>query len=81
MAGEPVWTVVFHVNGTAVVARVRKDLVGLVEGLALRGPPPRIAEVHRMAIELAGKRELPSPSYRSVRRIIQRLDRGLPGCR
>lgn len=62
---------------TAGGRRVPKELVELVEGLALRRPPPRIAEVHRTAVDLAAQRGLPAPSYQSVRRIIERLDRGL----
>ena len=52
-------------------------LVALVEGWALRRPPPRIAEVHREAVRVAIERGWPPPSYPVVRRIIAGLDRGL----
>jgi putative transposase len=57
--------------------RIPAELVELVEGLALRRPPPRIAEVHRKISEVAQGRGLRAPSYQSVRRIIRSLDRGL----
>jgi putative transposase len=57
--------------------RMPAELVGLVEGWALRRPPPRIAEVHREAVRVALERGWPPPSYPVVRRIIAGLDRGL----
>ena len=53
------------------------ELVALVEGWALRRPPPRIAEVHREAVRVALEQGWPPPSYPVVRRIIAGLDRGL----
>ena len=53
------------------------ELVALVEGWALRRPPPRIAEVHREAVQVALEQGWPAPSYPVVRRIIAGLDRGL----
>ena len=32
------------------------ELVNLIEGMALRRPPPKIAEVHREAARIAGER-------------------------
>jgi len=57
--------------------RIPTQVVELVEGLALRRPPPRIAEVHRTVEVIAAAQGWPSPSYQSVRRIIQGLDGGL----
>lgn len=57
--------------------RIAAELVELIEGLTLRRPPPQIAQVHRQVAEVAAGRGLPAPSYQSVRRVIQRLDRGL----
>ena len=57
--------------------RIAAELVELIEGLALRRPPPQIAQVHRKVAEVAAERGLLAPSYQSVRRVIQRLDRGL----
>ncbi len=49
----------------------------LIEGLALRRPPPQMAEVHRAVVKIAGEKGWPTPSYWVVRRIIGGLDRGL----
>ena len=57
--------------------RIPAQVVQVVEGLALRRPPPRIAEVHRAVTTIATAQGWPTPSYQSVRRIIQGLDRGL----
>ena len=57
--------------------RIPTEVVELVEGLALRRPPPRIAEVHRAVEVIAAAQGWPAPSYQSVRRIIPGLDRGL----
>ena len=53
------------------------ELVAIVEGLALRRPPPKVAEVHREAVRVAGERGWPAPSYAVTRRIVLGLDRGL----
>ena len=53
------------------------DLVNLIEGMALRRPPPKIAQVHREAVRIAEERGWPAPSYPVVYRIIAGLDRGL----
>ena len=57
--------------------RMPPELVGLVEGLALRRPPPKAAQVHREVARVATERGWPVPSYPVVRRIIAGLDRGL----
>ena len=57
--------------------RMPSELRDLVEGLALRRPPPRVAEVHRAASAAAVEQGWPVPSYEVVRRIIRRLDPGL----
>ena len=49
----------------------------LIEGMALRRPPPRAAEVHRAVTAIAAEKGWPAPSYPVVRRIIAGLDRGL----
>ncbi len=53
------------------------ELHDLLEGLALRRPPPRIVEVHRAAVAAAAEHGRPAPSYEVVRRIIHDLDPGL----
>ena len=57
--------------------RLPGELIELIEGLALRRPPPRVAEVHRAVTKIAGDRGWRAPSYQSVRRIVQGLDHGL----
>ena len=49
----------------------------MTEGLALRRPPPRIAEVHRAVCDIAIAQGWAAPSYDVVRRVIDRLDPGL----
>ena len=49
----------------------------LIEGMVLRRPPPKIAQVHREAGRIAGEWGWPAPSYPVVYRIIVGLDRGL----
>ncbi|GGM17180.1 Mu transposase C-terminal domain-containing protein [Nakamurella endophytica] len=81
------WLAAYRAAGAVGLSRVGRadrggrrlpaELVQLVEGLALRRPPPRIAEVHRRVVEIANERALTPPSYQSVRRIVQGLDRGL----
>jgi len=57
--------------------RIPVDLVTLIEGLALRRPPPKIAQVHREAIRIAEEKGWSAPSYPVVYRIVADLDRGL----
>ena len=45
--------------------------------MALRSPPPKVAEVHRAVNGIAVERGWPPVSYPVVRRIIAGLDRGL----
>ncbi len=81
------WLAVYRSEGSAGLFRATRsdrdghripaELRELVEGLALRRPPPRVAEVHRVASAVAVQHGWPVPSYEVVRRIIRRLDRGL----
>ena len=67
-------------SGRSDRARRRRtpvELVNLIEGMALRRPPPKIAQVHREAVRIAEERGWPAPSYPVVYRIITGLDRGL----
>jgi putative transposase len=57
--------------------RIPPELRELIEGLALRRPPPKAAEVHRAAAKIAQDRGWPTPSYQIVRRIVLGLNRGL----
>jgi len=57
--------------------RMPREMRELIEGMALRRPPPRVAEVYRAVGRIAADRGWPAPSYTVVRRIIVDLDRGL----
>lgn len=57
--------------------RMPPEMLELIEGLALRRPPPRIVEVHRAVTKVASERGWPVPSYAVVRLIVLGLDRGL----
>jgi len=57
--------------------RIPVELVTLIEGLALRRPPPKIAQVHREAVRIAAEKGWSAPSYPVVYRIVADLDRGL----
>ena len=57
--------------------RIPVELVTLIEGLALRRPPPKIAQVHREAVRIAEEKGWSAPSYPVVYRIVADLDRGL----
>ena len=51
-----------------------KELVELIEGMALLKPPPSIATIHRRITGLAGERGWRAPSYGSVRSIVGGID-------
>ena len=53
------------------------ELVALIEGLALRQPPPSTAAVHRQAAAVAAGQGWPVPSYATVYDIVSHLDPGL----
>ncbi|GEM_PF-269905 len=51
-----------------------KELVELIEGMALLKPPPSIATIHRRIAGLASERGWRAPSYGSVRSIVGGID-------
>jgi putative transposase len=57
--------------------RVALDVQQLIEGLALRKPPPTVAAVHRQVCAAAQQNGWPQPSYATVYSIIRGLDPGL----
>lgn len=57
--------------------RIQPELVALIEGLALRRPPPRITTIHRRAGEVAAARGWAAPAYATVHAIVTSLDPGL----
>ncbi len=81
------WLAAYRAEGSAGLTRSRRadrgsprmpdELVELTEGLALRRPPPKIAQIYRQVAELAERRGVTAPSYYAVRRIVRGLDPGL----
>ena len=57
--------------------RTPPELVALIEGLALRKPPPSLADVCRQVALVAVERGLHPPSYTTVRSVVAALDPGL----
>ena len=57
--------------------RTTPELVQLIEGLALRRPPPPVAHVHRRAAEVARSHGWPAVSYATVYSIVRAIDPGL----
>jgi putative transposase len=49
----------------------------LIEGLALRKPPPTVALVHRQVREVARRNGWPVPNYQRVYRVVKQLDPAL----
>jgi putative transposase len=57
--------------------RLHPELTQVIEGLALRKPPPTVAFVHRQVRDVALRHGWPVPPYSSVYRVVKRLDPGL----
>ena len=57
--------------------RLPADLTRLIEGLALRRPPPTVATIHRTVGEVARERGWRVPSYDCVHDIVRTLDPAL----
>ena len=53
------------------------ELKQLIEGLALRTPPPTVALVHRQVRDVALRNGWPVPNYRRVYRVVKHLDPAL----
>jgi putative transposase len=53
------------------------ELVQLVEGLALRKPPPSATTIHRQVAAIAQEHDWPVPSYSTVYALMRQLDPGL----
>ncbi len=70
------WLAAYRAGGLAALARrprsdrrtrrMPPELQLLIEGLALRRPPPTIATVHRQAAEVAQTQGWPVPGYAAV---------------
>jgi hypothetical protein len=50
------------------------ELQLLIEGLALRRPPPTVATVHRQAAEVARQQGWPVPGYAAVYDVVRGID-------
>ena len=57
--------------------RIDPRLVTLIEGLALRKPPPTLANLHRDVCAFAAEQGWLAPSYSTVRSVVADLDPGL----
>ena len=88
------WLAQYRRDGLAGLARRRRrdrgqphglppELTQIIEGLALRKPPPTVALVHRQVREVARHNGWPVPNYHRVYRIVKQLDPALrhPGPR
>ena len=64
-------------SGQGPAHRLPDELLEVIEGMALRRPPPHAAEVHRAAVKIAAEQGWQAPSYTVVREVIAGLDRGL----
>jgi putative transposase len=53
--------------------RLHPELTPVIEGLALRTPPPTVAFVHRQVRDVALRHGWPVPPYSSVYRVVKRL--------
>lgn len=91
-AGVPIrtarrWLAAYRAGGPAALEpaarrdrgqrRIDPVLVQLVEGLALRRPPPTAAHIHRHVVAVAASRGMTAPSCTTVREIVAELDAGL----
>src|ERR671911_1411713 len=56
---------------------MRDELVMLIEGLALRRPPPTVASIHRQALDVAEREGWPPLTYATVCSIVTALDPAL----
>ena len=82
------WLAQYRGHGLAGLARrTRRDrghphglppeLTQMIEGLALRTPPPTVALVHRHVRDVALRNGWPIPNYKRVYRVIKHLDPAL----
>ena len=78
------WVAQYRHAGLAGLARCARSDQGsprtlspeirqVIEGLALRKPPPTVAFVHRQACEVARQQDWKAPTYHGVYRVVQQL--------
>jgi putative transposase len=78
------WLAAYRAGGLAALARrprsdrgtrrMPPELQLLIEGLALRRPPPTIATVHRQAAQVARAQGWPVPGYAAVYDVVTSID-------
>ncbi len=78
------WLAAYRTGGLAALAlrprsdrgtrRLPPELQLLIEGLALRRPPPTIATVHRQAGEVAREQGWPVPGYAAVYDVVRSIN-------
>jgi putative transposase len=78
------WLAKYRASGLSGLARSARsdtgrrklaaEVVGLIEGMALRKPQPSVAAIYRRVAAVARDHGWPSPSYGSVYSIVHRLD-------
>ncbi len=78
------WLAAYRTGGLAALARrprsdrgtrrMPPELQVLIEGLALRRPPPTVATVHRQAAGVAREQGWPVPGYAAVYDLVQSID-------
>ena len=66
-----------HPRADTGVRRTATETVAFIERLALTRPRPSLATLHRLAVTDAQQRDVPAPSYSTVRGIVQALDPAL----
>jgi putative transposase len=81
------WAARYRADGLAGLARCERadrgarrfpaELQPLIEGLALKRPPPTVATIHRDVIAVAKEHGWPLPSYATVHDIVRHLDPAL----
>jgi putative transposase len=82
------WLAQYRRDGLAGLARrgrrdrghqrgLRPELKEIIEGLALRKPPPTVALVHRQVRDVSLRNGWPVPNYQRVYRVVKRLDPAL----
>jgi putative transposase len=82
------WLALYHEHGLAGLVRhprndrglhrrLMPEVKALIEGLALRSPPPTAAFVHRQCTSIAVERGWKPPSYRAVYDAIMAMDPAL----
>ncbi|GGM09474.1 Mu transposase C-terminal domain-containing protein [Nakamurella endophytica] len=81
------WLAGYQAGGAAALSRAGRadrggrrfpaELVQLVEGMALRRPPPKLAQLHRAVAAVSEQRGWAAPSYSTVRSIVAAMDAGM----